>query len=111
MLSYGLSEEQIMIKELARKVSEEKIKPKSREWDEKEEFPWEAMKALAQSDLFAVCIPEAYGGMGGGLLDLCLAGVLRDAQNLIVILVVHTKHSSNLPRYFSLKRCKKYAKQ
>ena len=73
MLNYGLTEEQLMIKELTRKISEEKIKPKSREWDEKEEFPREAIKALGQSDLFAVCIPEAYGGMGGKLMDLCIA--------------------------------------
>ena len=73
MLDYGLSEEHVMIRDLARKVSEEKIKPKSQEWDEKEEFPREAIKALVQSDLFAICIPETYGGMGGGLLDLCLA--------------------------------------
>jgi butyryl-CoA dehydrogenase len=31
------------------------------------------MKALAQSDLFALCIPESYGGMGSGLLSLCIA--------------------------------------
>ncbi|MBN2119599.1 MAG: acyl-CoA dehydrogenase family protein [Candidatus Omnitrophica bacterium] len=73
MLNYGFTEEQLMIKDLARKVSEEKIKPKSKEWDEKEEFPAEAIKALAQSDLFALCIPEAYGGMGGGLIELCIA--------------------------------------
>lgn len=73
MLDYGLSEEQIMLKDLARKVAEEKIKPKSKEWDEKEEFPREAMEALAQADLFAISIPEKYGGMGGGLLDLCIA--------------------------------------
>jgi len=73
MLNYGLTEEQLMIKDLARKVAEEKIKPKSKEWDEKEEFPGEAIKALAQSDLFAICIPEQYQGMGGGLLDLCIA--------------------------------------
>lgn len=73
MLNYGLTEEQLMVKDLARKVAEEKIKPKSSYWDEKEEFPTEAIKALAQADLFAICIPEAYGGMGGGLLDLCLA--------------------------------------
>jgi len=73
MLDYGLTEEQLMIKELARKVAEEKIKPFSRQWDEEEVFPQEAMKALAQSDLFAICIPEEYGGMGGGLLDLCIA--------------------------------------
>ncbi|RKY27846.1 MAG: acyl-CoA dehydrogenase, partial [Candidatus Omnitrophota bacterium] len=73
MLDYGLTEEQLMIKELARKVAEEKIKPFSKQWDEEEKFPQEAIKALAQSDLFALCIPEEYGGMGGGLLDLCIA--------------------------------------
>ncbi|MCD6539245.1 MAG: acyl-CoA dehydrogenase family protein [Candidatus Omnitrophica bacterium] len=73
MLDYGLTEEQLMIKELARKVAEEKIKPFSKQWDEEGEFPQEAIKALAQSDLFTLCIPEEYGGMGGGLLDLCIA--------------------------------------
>lgn len=73
MLEYQLTEEQQMIKELARKVSEEKIKPRCQEWDEKEEFPKEAVKAIAQSDLFGIAIPEEYGGMGGGLLDLCIA--------------------------------------
>ena len=31
------------------------------------------MEVLAQSDLFGICIPEQYGGMGGGLLELCIA--------------------------------------
>jgi alkylation response protein AidB-like acyl-CoA dehydrogenase len=73
MLNYQLSEEQVMIKELARKVAQEKIKPYSRQWDEKEEHPQSAIEALAQADLFSICIPEEYGGMGGGLLDLCVA--------------------------------------
>ncbi len=73
MVEYPLTEEQKMLKELCRQIAEEKIKPFSRELDEKEEFPWEIIKTLAQSDLFALCIPEGYGGMGGGLLDLCIA--------------------------------------
>ena len=73
MLNYGFNEEQIMIRDLARQVAEEKIKPKSKEWDEKEEYPWEAMKALAQSDFFRLPIPEAYGGMGKGVLEMCIA--------------------------------------
>jgi len=73
MLSYGMNEEQQMIRDLARQVAEEKIKPKSKEWDEKEEFPWEAIKALAQSDFFRLPIPEAYGGMGKGVLEMCIA--------------------------------------
>lgn len=73
MLNYGFTEDQIMIKELARKIAEEKIKPNSQKWDAEELFPKEAIKALVQSDLFSICIPEEYGGMGGGLLELCIA--------------------------------------
>jgi len=62
-----------MIKELARSVAENKIKPHTREWDEKEEYPRSAIEALAQSDLFAIWIPEKYSGLGGGVYDLCLA--------------------------------------
>ena len=72
-VEYTLTEEQKMLKDLCRQISEKKIKPVSQEFDEKETFPCEIMKALAQSDLFTICIPQEYGGMGGGLLDLCLA--------------------------------------
>jgi butyryl-CoA dehydrogenase len=72
-IDYPLTEDQKMLKDLCRKIAEEKIRPYSRELDEKEEFPAQIMKALAQSDLFALCIPESYGGMGSGLLSLCIA--------------------------------------
>jgi len=48
-MDYFLSEEQIMIRDLARQIAEEKIIPIRAELDEKEEFPWEIMKVLAQS--------------------------------------------------------------
>ena len=73
MIDYPLTDEQKIIKDLARKIAEEKIRSISKEFDEKEEFPYEIMKILAASDLFAICIPQEYGGMGGGLLDLCIA--------------------------------------
>jgi len=73
LVSYPLTEEQKMLKDLCRQIAEEKIKPVSRELDEKEEFPTEIIKVLGQSDLFGITIPEQYGGMGGGLLDLVIA--------------------------------------
>lgn len=73
MVEYFLTEEQKMLKDLTREIAETKIQPVSRELDEKEEFPAEIMRILAQSDLFGICIPEEYGGIGGGLLDLCIA--------------------------------------
>jgi alkylation response protein AidB-like acyl-CoA dehydrogenase len=72
-VDYFLTDEQKMIKEIAAKIAQERIKPVRAELDEKEEFPHEIMKVLAQSDLFGLYIPEKYGGMGGGVFDNCLA--------------------------------------
>jgi butyryl-CoA dehydrogenase len=72
-MDYFLTEDQMMIKELARQIAEEKVVPVREELDEKEEFPWEIMKVLAQSDLFGLYIPEKYGGLGKGCFELCIA--------------------------------------
>jgi len=73
MIDYGFTEDQKMIKDLAAQIAEEKIKPVRAELDEKSEHPEELMKVLAESDLFAIFIPEEYGGLGGGCLELCIA--------------------------------------
>lgn len=71
-MEYFLTEQQKMIKSLARKIAEEKVLPVRAKLDENEEFPWDIMKALAEADMFRVFIPEAYDGLGGGTLELCL---------------------------------------
>jgi butyryl-CoA dehydrogenase len=72
-MDYFLTEEQMMIKELAAQIADEKVVPVRAELDEKEEFPWDIMKVLAQSDMFGLFIPEEYGGLGKGALELSLA--------------------------------------
>ena len=62
-----------MIRDLARKVAQEKVIPIRAELDEKEEFPSEIMKVCADAGLFGVCFPEEYGGFGGGVFENCLA--------------------------------------
>ncbi len=71
-MEYFLSEQQKIIKSLTRTIAEEKILPVRAELDEKEEFPWEIMKILADTDMFRVFIPEEYEGLGGGCFELCL---------------------------------------
>lgn len=73
MLDYLLTEEQQMIRDLARKVAVEKALPKRAEWDETGEFPWEAMKAFSEADLCGLYIPEELGGMGQSVFNFCLA--------------------------------------
>jgi butyryl-CoA dehydrogenase len=72
-MDYFLNEEQVMIRDLARQISDEKILPVRAELDEKEEFPRDIMKALAQSDFFGLYIPEEYGGLGNGSFELIIA--------------------------------------
>jgi alkylation response protein AidB-like acyl-CoA dehydrogenase len=72
-LNYFLTPEQEMIRDLARKIADEKVRPIRLELDEKEEFPWEIMKVCSEAGLFGVSIEEAYGGFGGGELENCVA--------------------------------------
>jgi butyryl-CoA dehydrogenase len=72
-MDYLLTEEQIMIRDLARQIAVEKIVPVRAELDEQNKFPTDIMKALAQADLFGIFIPEEYGGLGKKSLELCIA--------------------------------------
>jgi butyryl-CoA dehydrogenase len=71
-MDYFLTEEQKMLKELARRITEEHVIPLRAELDEKEEFPWPIMRVCAEAGLFGVAIPEKYGGSGGGVFETCL---------------------------------------
>jgi len=71
-MHYFLNEEQEMIRDLVKQIAQEKVTPVAAELDEKGEFPWELMKLFAESDLFALFVPEEYGGLGKGVLDLCI---------------------------------------
>jgi len=70
---YPLTEEQKMIRDLAQKFAQERVRPVAAELDEKEEFPRALMQELAAMDMFRVFIPEAYGGLGTEpVFALCL---------------------------------------
>jgi len=72
-MDYGLTEEQLMIRDLCRQIAEEKIEPVREKYDETGEFPWDIVKIFAESDLFGISIAEEYGGMGGGVMEVVIA--------------------------------------
>ncbi len=71
-MDYFLSEEQRMIKDLARQIAVEQIKPVAAHHDETGEFPWDVMKTLADAGFFGLYIDEKYGGAGCGIFELVL---------------------------------------
>jgi alkylation response protein AidB-like acyl-CoA dehydrogenase len=71
-LQYFLTDEQKTIRDLARKIAEERLRPIRAELDESEEFPWPVIKDMAASDLFRIFVPAEYDGLGGGSFELVL---------------------------------------
>jgi alkylation response protein AidB-like acyl-CoA dehydrogenase len=69
---FYLTDEQRMIRDLARKVARERIAPHAAHYDETETYPEESMRAIVESGLYAVWVPEAYGGTAMGVLALAL---------------------------------------
>lgn len=90
-MDYFLTEDQKMIKDLAREIAEKHVLPIRAELDQTGEFPWDIMKTLAQADMFRIFIPEQYGGLGTGSLELCL--VVEELSR--VCLGVSTTYAAN----------------
>ena len=109
-MEYCLTEQQKMIKNLARRIAEEKILPVRAELDENEEFPWAIMRDLAESDMFRVFIPEEYDGLGGGCLELCLVveEISRVCAGVAVSYAVSALGSFTLLEYGTEEQKQKY---
>lgn len=71
-MDYELTEQQEEIRSLAYQVACRDIKPVRMKHDEEESFPWDVVKKMAAADLYGVYLPEAYGGLGGGLIEQVL---------------------------------------
>jgi butyryl-CoA dehydrogenase len=70
---YYLTDEQRMIRDLARQLAREKIAPLAAQTDDLEAFPETQMRLLGQQGLYGIWIPPAYGGTDMGCLALALA--------------------------------------
>ena len=67
-----LSEEQALLRRTVRSFAESELRPHSREWDEKQEFPREVFTKLGELGLTGVCQPIEYGGSALSMLDWAL---------------------------------------
>lgn len=72
-MDYFFTEQQQMIIDTAREITNEKIIPVRAELDEKNQFPREILQDIAKADLFSIFVPEEYGGFGGGCYEIVLA--------------------------------------
>ena len=74
-MDFTLTEQQQMIRQMARDYAEKEIAPYAREYDRAEEFPAKILKNMAPLGFFGVTVPEKYGGMG---LDYISEGLILE---------------------------------
>ncbi|MBI2485789.1 MAG: acyl-CoA dehydrogenase [Deltaproteobacteria bacterium] len=90
-----LTEEQRMIRDVARDFAENEIKPVAAELDRQGKFPTELVKKMAELGFMGIFVPEDYGGSGMdtfsyvlALEEICKAcastGVIMSVNNSLV---------------------------
>lgn len=68
-----MSENNKMVREMARDFAEKYIRPFVMEWDEAQMFPVETFKQMGELGLMGILVPEEYGGSGFGYQEYVTA--------------------------------------
>ena len=72
-MDFELSSELRQLRDVVRRLARDKVRPRAREIDKTGEYPADLFEAFRDAGLLGLCIPEAYGGAGAGILGLTLA--------------------------------------
>src|SRR5882672_12474146 len=72
LVTYALSDDQLTVQDLIRKVAREKVAPRADEIDRTAEYPQDMFDLLKGLGLFALPFPVEYGGTGD-MLAACVA--------------------------------------
>jgi hypothetical protein len=72
-MDFNFTEEQLMIRDVARRIAQEKIAPSAEHFDRTGEFPLENIQLLGENGLMGIEVPEAYGGSGMDPISYVLA--------------------------------------
>ncbi len=72
-MEFEISNEQEMIRLMARDFAKKELEPFASEWDRKGIFPLETIKKMGNLGLFGMMVPTEFGGSGAGAVAYSLA--------------------------------------
>jgi alkylation response protein AidB-like acyl-CoA dehydrogenase len=72
-MAFELTQEQEMIRLMARDFAKKELEPFAGKWSEEEKFPEAAIKKMGELGLLGMMIPAEYDGAGAGAVSYCLA--------------------------------------
>lgn len=67
------TDEQVMIRDMAKNFAENELKPNAHEWDQQASFPHEAIKQMGELGLLGMTVPQKLGGTGADFVSYALA--------------------------------------
>jgi alkylation response protein AidB-like acyl-CoA dehydrogenase len=105
-MDFQLTETQLLIQETARKFADERLAPGAIERDEKEIFPRDEVKEMAELGFMGMMVPEEWGGAGLDTISYVLAveeisrvdascGVIMSVNNSLVCWGIQTYGSDD----------------
>jgi butyryl-CoA dehydrogenase len=86
-----LPEEHKMIHEMCRRFADEELAPNAGQWDQKHEFPMDAVTQLSNLGLMGINTPEEWGGSGLDAMSYAIAmeEISRGCASVGVIMSAH----------------------
>lgn len=79
-MNFDLTENELMIQQMAKDFAEKEIRPHFMKWDETQEFPVDLFKKAGELGLMGVLVPEEYGGSGMGYFEYIM--VIREVAKV-----------------------------
>lgn len=106
-----LTDEQIMMRDMARQFAAEQLAPNAALWDREAMFPDDAVKGMGALGLMGVQVPEEWGGAGLGNTELALVieeisagdggcSTIMAVQNSVVCMPIHKFGSDDQKKKF-----------
>ncbi len=90
-MDFNLTEDQIMLRNMARDFAQKELEPKAAAIDASGEFPLDTVRKIAELGLLSMTIPEKYGGTQFDFVSLAIAieEISRGCGSTGVITAVH----------------------
>ncbi len=88
-MDFNLAEEQAEIRNLARKILEDRVTNEHLKNIEKQDEPWDPAlwQSLAKANLLGIALPEAHGGAEMGFFELCV--LLQEVGRTVAPIPAH----------------------
>ena len=91
-----LSEQEILVRESARRLAQEVVAPTAAERDRNSVWPREELKTVAEAGFMGMLTPQAYGGSGLSFVEYCLALEEFAAADGGFATIMHVHNSTGL---------------